>query len=178
MDMCHICHEEKDIKDTYTYCETCCPFICTPCLEEWKTTNQSCPICKGTNNQEDYDTRIIIPPITSVITNEVREVVECTKMHVVTRSIVIYIILFMAGVLHYLIFVVSDGEDTKKDMKKYRTEPIIFILCPLLGAYVLMLLFIVLAPIVYILNPCFHQRISPLPQAEQDSQGTSGSTVN
>ena len=106
------------------------------------------------------------------------EPIEFTKMCIFTRTILAYNILFVSGAFHHIIFVLSEGGDVNKDIKKYIKEPIIYVICPLLGAYVLMLIFIVMCPIIYLVKPCFRQRITPLPQAEQVSQGASGSIVN
>ena len=187
METCHICHEDKDIKQTENYCKECSPFICIECLEEWKKHNQLCPICKKPNQKEnevriDIDNNIDnhidnnISAIRTIQDND--EPIECTKMCIFTRTILAYNILFVSGAFHHIIFVLSEGGDVNKDIKKYIKQPIIYILCPLLGAYVLMLLFIVMCPIIYLVKPCFRQRITPLPQAEQVSQGASCSIVN
>jgi len=182
METCHICHEDKDIKQTKKYCKECSPFICIECLEEWKKNNPLCPICKKPNQKEN-EVRIEIPDIDNNIsvirtTGEDDEPIECSKLCIITRAILAYIILFVSGALHHIIFVLSEGGDVKKDIQKYIKEPIIYVICPLLGTYVLMLIFLVMCPIIYLAKPCFRQRITPLPQAEQVSKGASGATVN
>ncbi len=185
METCHICHEDKDIKQTENYCKECSPFICIECLEEWKKHNKLCPICKKPHQKEnevriDIDNHIDnhISAIRTIQDND--EPIECTKMCIFTRTILAYSILFISGALHHIIFLVSEGKDVKKDIEKHIKEPIIYVICPLLGAYVLMLIFIVMCPIIYLAKPCFRQRITPLPlpQAEQVSHGASGSIVN
>ena len=181
MEICHICHEDKDIKHTQTYCTECCPFICIKCLEEWKKHNQLCPICKKPNQKEN-EVRIEIPDIDNNISEEDDDPIQSSKLYIITKLIVsylmVYIILFVSGALHHILFVLSEGGNVKKDIQKYIKKPIIYVICPLLGAYVLMLIFIVMCPIIYLAKPCFRQRITPLPQAEQVSQGASGATVN
>ena len=179
METCHICHEDKDIKQTEKYCKECSLFICIECLDEWKKHNKLCPICKK-SHQKENEVRIDIDNHISAIRTiqDNDEPIEYTKMCIFTRTILAYSILFISGALHHIIFVLSEGKDVNKDIKKYIKEPIIYVLCPLLGAYVLMLIFIVMCPIIYLAKPCFRQRITPLPQAEQVSHGASGSIVN
>ena len=181
METCHICHEDKDIKHAQKYCTECYPFICIECLEEWKKHNQLCPICKK-STQKENEVRVDIPDIDNNISEEEDDPIQCSKLCIITKLIVsyiiVYIILFVSGALHHILFVLSEGGNVKKDIQKYIKEPIIYVLCPLLGVYVLMLIFIVICPIIYLAKPCFRQRITPLPHAEQVSQGASGATVN
>jgi hypothetical protein len=45
--VCSICLEDFKQKKTNAVCLPCIHFFHTDCIEKWKTTNSTCPLCKN-----------------------------------------------------------------------------------------------------------------------------------
>ena len=182
MDTCHICFEEKDSTDKKKYCDKCSPFICETCLNQWILYETRCPICKVSlvpEGQNVPEVRITIPRNIVVPLNETivqQENDECR--HILLRILIVYVTLTILGVSQALLLIFFSDDYTSDKLTFYVKEPMTYVLAPLLGMYVLMLIFILAIKIHYVILPCFRTLKGYIYHAEQVSQGGSGSIVN
>lgn len=157
MDICHICFDKKDTQEKEIYCSHCSPFICSECLVLWKKENQTCPICKRSDIcivdiDEDIleTTPVESPSIPEIQTHQDERDLDCSGRCIVKKTIIWYIILSFIGFVHFASFALYEGEDVRKRVLFYMKEPIMYFIFPLIGGYVILLLFVVILPIIYL----------------------------
>ena len=159
MDICHICFDKKDTQEKEIYCSHCSPFICSACLVLWKKYNQKCPICK---RQEIHISIVIIeeetlPEVTplpsetqSISNRDVEYNQECTKYCILKKTLLVYIVLLVSGFIHTISIDAYEGKDVYLYTQFYLTEPITYVIFPLIGAYMIITITIIVLPVIYL----------------------------
>jgi len=158
MDLCHICFDKKNTKEKEVYCSRCSPFICSECLLIWRKENKTCPICK--KEKKEVSIVIVVDEDTESssdedITDSIEDDYECNGCCILKRAILIYLILTICGFIHFISMAAYEGDDVIKMTTFYIKEPISYVICPLLGGYILLVIFSIVVPCVYVCSPCF-----------------------
>ena len=159
MEICHICFDKKDTQEKEIYCSHCSPFICSECLVLWKKDNQKCPICKRQEihisiviiEEETRSEEPLIPSETQSISNrDVEYNQECTKYCILKKTILVYIVLLVSGFIYHISIDAYEGKDVYKYTQFYLKEPITYVIFPLIGAYMIITISLIVLPVIYL----------------------------